>query len=61
MEKNLWILLLKVIRKISIKDGTFKHQVNIEEIAEDEVKRDCNGGMIMSLKEYYRRKDYIFI
>jgi len=49
------------MRKISLKDGTFQLQDEIEEVAEGEVKKIGNGGMIMSSKKYIGKKVYILV
>ena len=49
------------MRKISIENGKFHLQDDIEEVTEGEVKRIGNGGMIMSSKKFIGRKVYVLI
>ena len=49
------------MRKIEIKKGKIILQDEVEEIAEGEVKKIGNGGMILSSKKYIGRKVYILI
>jgi putative transposon-encoded protein len=49
------------MRKISIENEKFHLQDDIEEVAEGEVKKIGNGGMIMSSKKFVGRKVYVLI
>lgn len=49
------------MRKISVKDGKFLLNDEIEEVIEGEVKKIGNGGMILSSKKYIGRKVYVLI
>ena len=49
------------MRKISMENGKFHLQDDIEEVAEGEVKRIGNGGMIMSSKKFIGKKVYVLI
>ena len=49
------------MRIITLKKGTFNLSEEIDEIAEGEVKKIGNGGMILSSKKYIGRKVYILI
>jgi len=49
------------MRKISVVDGKFNLQDDVEEVVEGEVKKIGNGGMIMSSKKFVGRKVYVLI
>jgi putative transposon-encoded protein len=49
------------MRTITLRHGTFHLRDEIEEVAEGEVKRIGNGGMILSEKKYIGRKVYVLI
>ena len=49
------------MRKISIENGKFQLQDDIEEVVEGEVKKIGNGGMILSSKKFVGRKVYVLI
>ena len=49
------------MRKISIENGKFHLQDDIEEVAEGVVKKIGNGGMIMSSKKFIGKKVYVLI
>ena len=49
------------MRKITLNKGTFHLRDEIEEVAEGEVKKIGNGGMILSEKKYIGRKVYVLI
>lgn len=51
----------KLMRKISVEKGILHLQDEIEEIAEGEVKKIGNGGMVLSEKKYVGRKVYVLI
>ena len=44
-----------------MENGKFHLQDDIEEVAEGEVKRIGNGGMIMSSKKFIGKKVYVLI
>ena len=49
------------MRRITMKDGTFHLEDEVEEVVEGEVKKIGNGGMILSSKKYIGRKVYVLI
>jgi len=49
------------MKKITIDKGKFHLEDEIIEIAEGEVKKIGNGGMIMSSKKYIGKKVYVLI
>lgn len=49
------------MRKITIENGHFHLQDEVEEVTEGEVKKIGNGGMILSSKKYIGRKVYVLI
>ena len=49
------------MRTITIGKGTFHLRDEIEEVAEGEVKKIGNGGMILSEKKYIGRKVYVLV
>lgn len=50
-----------VMRTITIEKGKIHLRDEIEEIAEGEIKKIGNGGMILSSKKYIGRKVYVLI
>lgn len=50
-----------MMRKITLVNGKFHLQDDIEEVAEGEVKKIGNGGMILSSKKYIGKKVYVLI
>ena len=50
-----------MIRKITINNGKFHLEDEIEEVVEGEVKKIGNGGMIMSSKKYIGKKVYVLV
>ena len=50
-----------MMRKISLVNGKFHLKDDIEEVAEGEVKKIGNGGMILSSKKYIGKKVYVLI
>lgn len=49
------------MKKITINGGKFHLEDEIEEVAEGEVRKIGNGGMIMSTKKYIGKKVYVLI
>jgi len=49
------------MRQISIQNGKFFLEDDIEAIIEGEVKKIGNGGMVLSSKKYLGRKVYVLI
>ena len=49
------------MRKISLENGKIHLEDDIDEVAEGEVKKIGNGGMIMSSKKFIGRKVYVLV
>jgi len=49
------------MRTITLEKGKFHLRDDIEEVAEGEVKKIGNGGMILSAKKYIGRRVYVLI
>ncbi|MDP7610349.1 MAG: DUF2080 family transposase-associated protein [Candidatus Woesearchaeota archaeon] len=49
------------MKKITINKGKFHLEDEIEEVAEGEVRKIGNGGMIMSSKKYIGKKVYVLV
>ena len=49
------------MKKITITKNKFHLEDEIEEIAEGEVRKIGNGGMIMSSKKYIGKKVYVLV
>ena len=49
------------MRQISLNNGKFFLEDDIEAVIEGEVKRIGNGGMILSSKKYIGKKVYVLI
>jgi len=49
------------MRKITITKNKFHFEDEIEEIAEGEVRKIGNGGMIMSSKKHVGKKVYVLV
>ncbi len=49
------------MRKITIEDGKFHLEDEIEAVVEGIVKEIGNGGMVLSSKKYMGRKVYVLI
>lgn len=50
-----------MVRKITVTKGRLNLTDEIEAIAEGEVKRIGNGGMVMSSKKHIGKKVYVLI
>lgn len=49
------------MKKITINNGKFHLEDEIEEVVEGEVRKIGNGGMIMSSKKYVGKKVYVLV
>jgi len=49
------------MKKITINNGKFHLEDEIEEVSEGEVKKIGHGGMIMSSKKHIGKKVYVLI
>jgi putative transposon-encoded protein len=49
------------MRKLTIENGNFHLEDEIEEVVEGVVKKIGNGAMILSTKKYIGRKVYVLI
>ncbi|PIN87953.1 hypothetical protein COV12_01070 [Candidatus Woesearchaeota archaeon CG10_big_fil_rev_8_21_14_0_10_32_24] len=49
------------MKKITIENGRFHLEDDIEEVVEGEVRKIGNGGMIMSSKKHIDKKVYVLV
>jgi len=55
------LLLTTIMKKLTLNQGKFHLEDEIEEVIEGEVKKIGNGGMIMSSKKYVGKKVYVLV